>query len=400
VTFLDTADRIGARLCRDALWSGGRCNWFGTYWAEDGETVHRTLGPNVYSGTSGIALFLGHLFQATGEKIFRITAEGAMRQAISRRNSEDGPGFYSGASGIALASVRVGEIADNSGFIEEGLAIAGSSVPRAEFLDVVNGSAGAIPVFLHLHRKLGGDAWLELAIRHGDALVDAANKADSGWSWATIGDGSLTDLTGFSHGAAGIAWALLELFHETREDKFRAAAEEGFRYERSCFDSELENWPDFREPGGPYLDPPPRFLTAWCHGAPGIGLSRLRAWQILGGEVYREEAETAIRTTLKSFGDEESYCLCHGHAGNAELLLSASEVLGKPEYQEAAVRIGVEGAERIEGAGLPWHSGGPTEDETPDLMLGLAGIGYFYLRLYDRARNASVLMLGGNSSLG
>jgi lantibiotic biosynthesis protein len=381
VTFLDTADRIGARLCRDALWSGGRCNWFGTYWGEDGETVHRTLGPNVYSGTSGIALFLSHLFQATGEKIFRITAEGAMRQAIARRNLDAGPGFYSGATGIAFAALRVG-------LVEEGLAIAGSSAstPRPEFLDVVNGSAGAIPVFLHLHRKLGGDAWLASAIRHGDALVDAANKTDSGWSWTTIGDGSLTDLTGFSHGAAGIAWALLELFHETREDKFRAAAEEGFRYERSCFDSEQENWPDFREPGGPYLDPPPRFLTAWCHGAPGIGLSRLRAWQILGREVYREEAETAIRTTLKSFSDDESYCLCHGHAGNAELLLCASEVLGKPEYREAAERIGVEGAE-------PWHCGGPTENETPDLMLGLAGIGYHYLRLHDAEANASVLML-------
>jgi lantibiotic biosynthesis protein len=166
----------------------------------------------------------------------------------------------------------------------------------------------------------------------------------------------------------------LELFHETREDKFRVAAEEGFRYERSCFDVERENWPDFREPGGHYLDPPPRFLTAWCHGAPGIGLSRLRAWQILGDDVYREEAEAAIRTTLKSFGDEGSYCLCHGHAGNAELLLRASEVLGKPEYRDAAERVGVEGVE-------PWRCGGPTENETPDLMLGLAGIGYFYLRL-------------------
>jgi lantibiotic modifying enzyme len=227
--FLDTADRIGARLCRDALWSGSRCNWFGSYWGNDGETGHRTLGSDVYSGTSGIALFLGHLFQATGEEIFRITAEGAMRQALSRWNSAERPGFYSGATGIAFASVRVGEIADNSGFIEEGLAIAGSSAvkPRPAFLDVIDGSASAIPVSFHLHRKRGSDSWPELAIRHGDALVNAANKADSGWSWTTLGR-SQKDLTGFSHGAAGIAWALLELFQEIREDKFRAAAEEGF----------------------------------------------------------------------------------------------------------------------------------------------------------------------------
>ena len=29
--FLDAASRIGRRLCRDAVWSEGRCNWLG--WA-------------------------------------------------------------------------------------------------------------------------------------------------------------------------------------------------------------------------------------------------------------------------------------------------------------------------------------------------------------------------------
>jgi lantibiotic modifying enzyme len=32
--------------------------------------------------------------------------------------------------------------------------------------------------------------------------------------------------------------------------------------------------------------------------------------------------------------------------------------------------------------------------ETPNLMLGLAGIGYFYLRLYDPVKYPSVLIIG------
>lgn len=28
-TFLETADFLGARLCRDAIWAGNRCNWLG-----------------------------------------------------------------------------------------------------------------------------------------------------------------------------------------------------------------------------------------------------------------------------------------------------------------------------------------------------------------------------------
>jgi lantibiotic modifying enzyme len=35
----------------------------------------------------------------------------------------------------------------------------------------------------------------------------------------------------------------------------------------------------------------------------------------------------------------------------------------------------------------------PGAGETPNLMLGLAGIGYFYLRLADSSKHRSVLMI-------
>ena len=46
---------------------------------------------------------------------------------------------------------------------------------------------------------------------------------------------ALDGLTGFSHGAAGIALSLLELWGLTNEPRFRQAAEAGFAYERSLF---------------------------------------------------------------------------------------------------------------------------------------------------------------------
>ena len=42
----------------------------------------------------------------------------------------------------------------------------------------------------------------------------------------------------------------------------------------------------------------------------------------------------------------------------------------------------------------PWPYGVTSGGETPNLMLGTAGIGYFYLRLYDAAAIPSVLLLG------
>ena len=77
--FLDAADFIAARLCRDAVWAGGRCNWLGDsmefvggQWA----VAHRAFGPDLYSGTSGVALSLAEAYAVTGEALFRETAVG------------------------------------------------------------------------------------------------------------------------------------------------------------------------------------------------------------------------------------------------------------------------------------------------------------------------------------
>ena len=63
-------------------------------------------------------------------------------------------------------------------------------------------------------------------------------RDDAGWSWNTLEGHAGRDLTGFSHGVSGIAWALLELYAETGEAKFREGAERGFANERQWFNPE------------------------------------------------------------------------------------------------------------------------------------------------------------------
>ena len=67
------------------------------------------------------------------------------------------------------------------------------------------------------------------------------------------------------------------------------------------------------------------FQTAWCHGAPGIGLARLRSLPVLDDAATRAELRAAIATTL-AHGFTGSHCLCHGGFGNLELLVRAHEV--------------------------------------------------------------------------
>ena len=67
--FLLTADRIAARLARDALWQGACCNWTGDAmeFVQGGwQVVHRALGFDLYGGAAGVGLFMAHMHRATG----------------------------------------------------------------------------------------------------------------------------------------------------------------------------------------------------------------------------------------------------------------------------------------------------------------------------------------------
>ena len=374
-SYLEVAERIGARLCRDALWSRGRCNWTADR-AEGRTTVHASAGPLVYDGTAGIGLSLWRLAEVTGERIFRVTAEAALRHALSKLPVENS-GLYAGAPGILWAASQMGRE------IEEAHACEAAAL-RPEMLDLIGGSAGAVIALLCLYRAGGNARLVGTAVRHGDLLISQATRADEGWSWKTIR--AVRNCTGLSHGTAGIAWALLELWQATHEDRFRAAALDAFRYERTCFDRVQQAWPDFRKE-------PTQYPTLWCHGAAGIGFSRLRAWQILGDEQCLAEARIALARTIDRALEPANYSLCHGKLGNADFLIHASQVLGEESWLGHAERMAEEAMDLVERRRLRWPCGLPNANETPDLMLGLAGIAYFYLRVADPAGIPTVLLL-------
>jgi lantibiotic modifying enzyme len=220
-------------------------------------------------------------------------------------------------------------------------------------------------------------------------LLGKADKSKPGFSWPSSAMPTTRNLTGFSHGAAGIGYALLELFHVTRDSKYRKAAESAFAYERYWYDRSEQNWPDLREvPGQPR---PSRkalpFRLAWCHGAPGIASSRLRAHEILKRNACKSEALLAVETTRRAVESQlhspnANYCLCHGLFGNAEVLRYASAVLQPDASQacNAVLDVAVKGIERFSRTENSWPCGTPA-GQNPSLMLGLAGIGHFYLRL-------------------
>ena len=150
-------------------------------------------------------------------------------------------------------------------------------------------------------------------------------------------------------------------------------------------------WPDLRmvdrRTG---FDVPAPASPGWCHGAPGIALSRLRAAALLDSEAVRDDARIALALTRGHAGEcievaPDDFSLCHGAAGVADVLLYAADRSGLAE------RIAALGIERHHDR-RPGFPGGLAGGETPGLMVGLSGIGHFYLRLADRTVQSALVI--------
>jgi class II lanthipeptide synthase len=394
---LEVAAAIGRRLADEAIWHEDRCNWIGAA-AEPGpagvpSVVYGSLGADLYSGTAGVALVLAEIAAAGGEASARRTALGAIRQALRRTESMPAEvGLYTGALGVAWAATRVSAALGEPEPAERAAEIpARVGVDRpSDVSDLIAGHAGGILALLALADLERDQTLLARAADLGGGLLEAARRRNGTLSWASPGIPAREHLTGLSHGASGPGLALLELHGATGEAEFRDAGLAAFAYERDLFHPTAGNWADLRtlEPSvdgaeGPF------FMTAWCHGAPGIGLARLRAVELLGDPVCRSEAEIAAATTEAALGDAltSTPCdlsPCHGLSGLAEVLLHADRVLGgdRDGGRRLALALAEAGVERYADPGRPWPCGVP-EGETPGLMIGLAGIALFYLRLHD-----------------
>ncbi|MFN0175150.1 MAG: lanthionine synthetase LanC family protein [Saprospiraceae bacterium] len=404
--FFNTAVSIGNSICRDAIRHNSQCNWVGVnndIQGDNAKPYYAALKGSWYNGTSGIAWFLAQLSEVSGDKRHRNVALGAIEQALrtSDQVQHSKLGFHAGITGIAFSAVEVGEKMGHEDLVERGLQLLRDlhQLPESEYtLDVIDGCAGAIPAIIKINRRYSDPVLDTLLVKMGDYLLQTAQAESSGISWNTMPHGASANLTGYAHGAAGIALALLELWHYTQDERYKKAGLAGFAYEDACYDAEQENWPDFREGSSPRQagnNSPRPCGCAWCHGAPGIGLARLRAFQLTGNEIFKQSGQIAVDTTLRLFGRHQlgNFSLCHGVFGNADLLLNASETTGDESFAQKVEEVAAEAIEQFQQRNIPFPNGTQSDFSAPDMMLGQAGVGYGFLRLADRKRFESVLLV-------
>ncbi|NQY04712.1 MAG: hypothetical protein HRT68_00545 [Flavobacteriaceae bacterium] len=406
--YLDAAMNIGTYLAKEAIWYKDMCNWTGHEVAVVGqnyETAYKACGIELYSGLTGIAWFLAELYVKTQDPVIKYTLDGTLKSI--EYNLDEGLannyGYYSGRVGLGFTLWKIGNKIGEDKWkkigIEQVKSIQDKPIGDHE-VDIISGAAGAISALVKLYYAEQDEDFLNLTKKCGDFLIDKAIKEDDAWSWKTVDQNYA--LTGYSHGASGMASALLEVYATTQDETYWHAAMNGFKYEKKWFNEQVQNWPDLRQYTGTGL---PNFGAVWCHGAPGIAIAHIKAYEMTKQEYFLQEATTAINTTMKTVERElnpnsgTNCCLCHGLIGNSDILLYASDVLQKPEYRAMAQRSADFAIQHYDKSNTVYPSGvndpsGKTggQQENPGLMLGSAGTGMFYLRLHDSQSISSPLV--------
>jgi hypothetical protein len=392
---LDAAVTIGKALVRSAIYDKDTCTWAGYYAAPAGSSgitsdLFGTIGPCLYDGNSGIAWFLSELFAVTKDDAVGECAIAALNGAISASNSLP-DSLFAGWMGVALSAAYSSQYLPCSWLrsaSNELLNRLGNDNSPTREPDLLTGDAGMITGLILHAQVLKQDILIKDALVFGRHLIERAERETAGYSWSSISRPNHANLTGLSHGASGIALALFQLYGITGVTEFRELARKGIIYERAYFDSKYKNWSDLRGVRKPAKSSKQyKSSYFWCHGAPGIGISRLAGWHYSHETEYLDEARIAFRSTYewtsRMLGQNQpTGCLCHGVVGNALVLLLADEAVANENlclYQGLANSI----ASRVACKVLqhePLFGETSRDIDNPSLMLGLAGIGHYLLR--------------------
>ena len=414
------ADAVGQHLARIAYQAPDSVEWLGVVSNRGADWSLGPLGPDLYTGLSGLAMFFGFLGALSGDPEHTALARAALATARSQVDRRTLPrmGGGAGLGGIIYACTQLGVVWDDEELLDYAVSLAvlnGEWTVDDEQFDFTSGSAGSVAALRALY-AVRPTAPVRGAVRAcADRLLAGQQPAGhpggqhpdgqhpggqqpagpvgcgAAWLPRAMREGGIADvpLAGLAHGAAGVAWPLLEAAELCADQRYRDAASAAIAYERSLFVPAAGTWRDLRrEAGGAPFE-----LSAWCHGAAGVGLARVRSLPHLAGDgdAVRAEIRAAVDHTLRA-GFGLNHSLCHGDIGNLELLVLAGEALAEPRWCEQAQGLMGAVMDAVDEHG--WISGVPHGVQTPGLLHGLAGTGYGMLRMAAPGLVPPVLTFG------
>jgi type 2 lantibiotic biosynthesis protein LanM len=371
---------IGDEICRMAVVheAAEDVNWSGLRFFEEKSWSIVPLGMYLYDGIGGVAVFLsmlGKYYEVTEyRKVWLLVIKklfGYTDQVLNgqRKRESNHSGAFVGEGSLISAYLLIYKITEAPVFLEYAkrhAQILEQVIENEESPDLLSGLAGAITVFSWLYQAIKDKRYLEIAACCGEKLWKKAVKQEKGYGIPIFSEER--PLAGMAHGNSGYIVAYAYLLELTGDTHYYQRLQWLLDYEDSLFCPDSGNWLDLRSKGREETD-----INAWCHGAAGILLSRLKLGML--HEFQKDiRVERDIERCLKAFDickPPQSLCLCHGLAG--QYLILKSYLKQNPnEWAEKKTKALLKNM-------LDYWSGEegilPQERYNIALMTGIAGIG-------------------------
>ena len=367
----------------------------GSGWPEDG-----VLFDDLYSGTAGVLLGCAEA-AAAGLGMAHVSA-GARSRLLSLARQGPGvatmpdDGLFSGWAGVAVAlrawSDATGDPAARDAAAQVTQQIAGRIRPAPpdplRCTDVISGDAGILLALI----ADDADASVQAGQVLADRLVAAAEPAPGGLHWRMAANWEYI-MPGFSHGTAGVAYALAAAGRALHRRDLVDVATRGAEAILAAGD----------RPGGwavPLLIPPrpdrPPVNYGWCHGPTGTA----RLFVLLDEIDPQPRWQHAIDACLGALRDSrlparlypgywDNLARCCGTAGVGQFLLDRFQATGDTALLDWAGTLAADVVARARATppGVSWsnteHTRTPPElAPEAGFMQGAAGIAGWLSRLH------------------
>ena len=359
---------------------------------------YKPIGLDLANGNVGVAVFLSALYSVENKPLYRKYALKTLNPVVdilkegwSKKEfvSRFGLGGTTGLGSLIYGIAKIYEYTEEARllcvidtFID---LVDPHSIDKSVRADVVSGTAGCLLSLIFVYELMGNRRYLDKAkVLVERILASAVTDGNKFRGWKYQAD---KYLLGFSHGSSGILYALSRFLKHVDDKRAVDTIRRTLEFEEKEFVKDANNWPDYR-----FEEVNPNAVS-WCHGATGVGLSRL---ELLNNAIFRIQAtkdtDRAYKKTLES-GVHELDTLCCGNSGRVDFLLELGLVgYTNKGFKKAEELASVMIHEYKKTGNFNCFPDFITKDNNVGFYQGLAGIGYELLRIYDPIRFRSVLL--------
>lgn len=393
------AEKMANKMIENATYSddGSKCSWLKVGITSNELWSIAPMDYSLYDGLPGVILSLAYMYKVSKNEKYKLSCEDSVSELeYILENLVEEPTEYSvfnGIGGLVYMYYHLSKI-----FVEDTHYIQGYKywlkkmlMRLGEYskLDFLDGIAGVLVLLSRLYLVEKDTELIQHIERLQKKLLSERTvtfRDKKVWESDIIRNNYLN---GFSHGISGIIYSLAVSYQAVPNPRIYKCVSNAIDVENSSLVA--GNWIDLRNRDNRlkknFPDP-----IHWCHGAPGIGISRIGVYSSMGMEECERDINIALKTTImEGFGGCDA--LCHGNFGNIELLLENSLLKKDIETYGLTLSVAselVKNKQDIEDFiyGIPQKN-----VISYGLMTGISGIVYQLLRLAEPDKVPSILNL-------